>query len=136
MKRSDVDKLRSDIGTGKLKNWEEIHKRYDKLWMKYPVDKQKHAFAVLCELYGTGIFTVAQWKSALDKAVKIQDFICEQVYITRKKDYDNTFRQATYRNLEEMTAAIGNVEDNSFIIQVRKESDEFRKVVGEIRKRG
>jgi hypothetical protein len=35
-----------------------------------------------------------------------------------------------------MTAAIGNVDDNSFIIQVRKESDEFKKVVGEIRKRG
>jgi hypothetical protein len=135
MKRSDVDKLRSDIGTGKLKNWKEIHKRYDKLWMKYPVDKQKHAFAVLCELYGTDIFTGSQWKSALHKAVKIQDFICDQVYITRKKDYDNTFRQATYRNLEEMTAAIGNVDDNSFIIQVRKESDEFKKVVNEIRKR-
>lgn len=135
MKRSDVDKLRSDIGTGKLKNWEEIHKRYDKLWMKYPLDKQKHAFAVLCELSGTGIFTASQWKSALDRAVKVQEYICDQVYVTRKKDYDNTFRQATYRNLDEMTAAIGNVDENSFIKQVRKETDEFRGVVSEIMKR-
>jgi len=135
MKRSDVDRLRSDIGTGKLKNWKDIHDRYNKLWMKYPVDKQKHAFAVLCELNGNDILSMSQWKAALDRAVTIQEFICDQVYITRKKDYDNTFRQATYRNMDEMTAAIGNVDDNSFIIQVRKETDEFRKVVNEIMKR-
>ncbi|MBS0011751.1 MAG: DUF4954 family protein, partial [Bacteroidales bacterium] len=58
MKQSDVDKLRSDIGAGKLKSWEEIHSRYDKLWLKYPLDKQKHAFAVLSELYETDKLTL------------------------------------------------------------------------------
>ncbi|MDT8402621.1 MAG: DUF4954 family protein [Bacteroidales bacterium] len=136
MKESDVDRLRSDIGRGKLKTWEEIHKRYDKLWMKYPVDKQKHAYAVLCELYETETLTVSQWKSALDKAVNIQEFISDQVYLTRKKDYDNTFRQATFRNMDEMTAAIGQVDENSFIVQVRRETEDFRSVVAKIKKRG
>lgn len=135
IKKSDVDRLRSDIGKGQLKTWEEIHKRYDKLWMKYHVDKQKHAYAVLCELYETENLTISQWKSALDKAVKIQQFINDQVYFTRKKDYDNTFRQATYRNMDEMTAAIGKVDENSFIIQVRKETEEFRSMVEKVMKR-
>ncbi|MBS0011508.1 MAG: DUF4954 family protein, partial [Bacteroidales bacterium] len=119
----------------KLKSWEEIHSRYDKLWLKYPLDKQKHAFAVLSELYETDKLTLSQWKTALDKAVRIQEFISDQVYATRKKDYDNTFRQATYRNMDEMTAAIGTVEDNSFIVQVRKETEKFRKMLKEIKKR-
>ena len=52
MQKDDVDKLRTDIGSGKLKTWKDIHKRYNDLWVKYTVDKQKHAFATLCELYG------------------------------------------------------------------------------------
>lgn len=135
MQKKNVDKLRSEIGSGKLKTWENIHNRYNDLWYKYNIDKQKHAFAILGELYGTQKLTEAQWRSALDKAVNIHDFISDQVYITRKKDYDNPFRHATYRNMEEMTAAIGTIEENSFIVQVRQETDDFRKLAASIKGR-
>ncbi len=135
MKKDDVDTLRSDIGSGKLKTWAEIHKRYDRIWLRYPVDKQKHAFAVLCELYGIQDITPDQWKSALDKAVRIQEYICDQVYITRKKDYDNEFRKSTYRNMDEMIAAIGTVDENSFIIQVREETEDFMKLAESMKER-
>ena len=132
MQKNDVDTLRSDIGSGKLKTWKNIHNRYDDLWIKYSIDKQKHAFAILCELYGTENLTEAHWESALDKAMSIQEFVYDQVYITRKKDYDNTFRQATYRNMAEMTAAIGTIDENSFIVKVRQETDNFRKLAATI----
>jgi len=135
MKEKDVDKLRHDIGTGKIKTWEEIHMRYDKLWMEYPLDKQKHALAVLFELYRSENFTRSEWESILNKALEIQEFISDQVYLTRKKDYDNRFRQATYRNMDEMTAAIGTIDDNSFIVQVRQETDEFKNLVKGIKDR-
>ena len=135
MKEKDVDKLRHDIGTGKIKTWEEIHMRYDKLWMEYPLDKQKHALAVLFELYRSENFTRSEWESILNKALEIQEFISDQVYLTRKKDYDNRFRQATYRNMDEMTAAIGTIDDNSFIVQVRQETDEFTNLVKGIKDR-
>jgi len=134
--KDDVDKLRADIGSGRLKTWKDIHDRYDKLWSKYTTDKQKHAFAILCELSGKEHLTKADWKSSLDKAVSIQKYVCEQVYITRKKDYDNPFRQATYRNMDEMKAAIGTIDENSFIIQVRKETNDFIKQAEKIKKRG
>jgi hypothetical protein len=133
MKKEDLDKLRSDIGSGKLNSWEDIHDRYYKLWNKYPLDKQKHAYGILCELLGT--ITEEKWESALNKAVSIQEFICDQVYTSRKKDYDNPFRHATFRNTDEMKAAIGTIDDNSFIIQVRKETDDFKKLVNEIKSR-
>jgi hypothetical protein len=132
----DVDKLRNDIGKKKLKNWEDIHRRYDDLWKEYPHEKQKHAYVVLCDLFGTEKIDKGQWQKTLNKAINIQEFIRDQVYISRKKDYDNHFRQATFRNQEEMVATIGTIDDNSFIKQVREETDEFKKLVSKIAKRG
>jgi hypothetical protein len=130
----DVDQIRADIGSGKLAGWKEIHDRYNSWWRQYPLEKQKHAFASLCALLETKDLSREQWNAALERAVTIQEFIRDQVYISRKKDYDNTFRQNTFRNTEEMTAAIGTVEDNGFIKQVRNETEEFKKLVAAIRK--
>jgi hypothetical protein len=135
MQKDDVDKLRIDIGSGKLKTWKDIHNRYDDLWVKYKVDKQKHAFATLCELYEVENLTKADWKSALNKVVKIQKFVCDQVYSSRKKDFDNPYRQSTFRNMAEMKAAFGTIEENSFIVQVRKETEDFEIQVEEIKKK-
>jgi hypothetical protein len=92
MQKNDLDKLRSDIGSGKLNTWKSIHDRYNRLWGKYPLDKQKHAYAILCELAGTDKISDKQWNSFLDKSVKIQEYIRDQVYVSRKKDYDNSHR--------------------------------------------
>ena len=134
MLQKDLNELRADIRTGKLNSWDEIHGRYDKLWESYPLDKQKHAYAVLCELLGTDKLTQQQWENSLDKAVEIQKFICDQVYSSRKKDYDNIFRQITFKNHDEMIAAIGTIDDNSFIVQVRKEYGTFKKKISDLKK--
>jgi len=136
MPAKDVDQLRSEIGSGKLGSWEDIHQRYDQLWEAYTTEKQKHAMGTLCDLYGTEELTKDQWVDALNKAVEIQEYIRDQVYVSRKKDYDNPFRQATYRNLDEMTAAIGTIDDNSFVKQMREEAEQFKQTVAELIKRG
>ena len=127
VQKKDLDILRHEIGSGKLSSWNEIHNRYNKLWRKYPLDKQKHAYAVLCELSGTDKLTEGHWEKALDKAIQIQEYICDQVYLSRRKDYENPFRQATFRNRAEMQTALGTIEENSFIIHVRQETEEFIK---------
>jgi len=132
----DIDRLRADVANGRLGSWDEIHRRYDELWAAYPLEKQRHAFATLCGLYGTSELTKDQWTDALQKAVGVQEYVRDQVYVSRKKDFDNPFRQATFRNMEEMTAAVGVIEDNSFVKQVRTETDELKQQVAEILKRG
>lgn len=131
----DVDQLRKDIGDGNLQSWNAIHARYAALWDAYPLEKQKHAWRTLCLLFKTDELTASQWHAALDKTVAIQEYIRDQVYTSRKKDFDNPFRQATYRNMEEMTAAIGTIEDNSFVNQVREETKAFKAAVEEIKNR-
>lgn len=131
----ETDQIRADIGFGRLTSWTEIHERYNDLWKKYPEQKQKHAFAVLCEFYGSSKLTKEQWISSIDKAITIQEYINEQVYTSRKKDFENKFRQATFRNNEEMTAAIGTIEDNGFVQQVRRETKEFIELAEKMKQR-
>jgi len=135
MLTQDVDNLRNDIGSGKLKTWKEIHKRYDELWMKYKSDKQKHSYATLCNLYGTAEISAGDWIKAIEKTVKLQQFVSDQVYTSRKKDFDNPFKASTFRNKEEMVAAFGTVDENSFIIQVRQETEEFIKLAEKIKRK-
>jgi hypothetical protein len=132
----DVDKLRASIGSGKLKTWKDIHKKYDTLWNQYPLERQKHAYATLCLISGSKDLSKDQWLKALDRSVVSQEYIRDQVYISRKKDYDNHFHQATFRNTDEMIAAIGTIDDNSFIKQVRAETVAYKKLVAQIKKRG
>ncbi|MFH1784359.1 MAG: DUF4954 family protein [bacterium] len=136
MPEGDVDQIRADIGSGKLNKWKDIHKRYDEIWEKYPFEKQKHSYATLCDMLGTDKLTKEQWTQVLDKAVEIQEYVRDQVFISRKKDFDNPFRQATFRNMDEMTAAIGTIEDNSFVKQVNDETAAFAKSVEAIKAMG
>ena len=65
------------------------------------------------------------WHENLDKAIRIQHYICDQVYESRKKDYDNEFRNATFRNEDEKIAVIGKIEDVGFVQQIRQETEDF-----------
>lgn len=134
---TDVDALRADIAAGGLSDWDAVHARYDELWQRYPLEKQRHAFAVYVMLHGgapAGTDTDA-WTSFLDRAAEIQELRRDRVYESRRKDYDNPFRFATYRNEEEMLAALGSIDDNRFVQQVREETDVFKRRVEAARAR-
>lgn len=136
MLAEQADQLRTDIGGGRLSSWRDVHDRYDQLWQGYRLEKQKHALASLCDLLGVAKLDEGRWREALDKAVAIQEYVCDQVYISRKKDFDNPFRQATFRNEDERIATVGTVEDNSFVKQVRQETEAFKQIVADIIRRG
>ena len=117
----DIDTIRQDIGNGTLDSWDDIHRRYDELWRQYPTDKLHHALHTLCTALGSEVLTEDLWLQALAHEERIQRRIGEQVYLSRKKDYDNPFRSATCRNDEEARAVFGTPEENSFVKQVREE---------------
>jgi hypothetical protein len=136
MREQDVDALRQDIGNGKLTTWNQIHQQYDSLWEQYPLQKQQHAYASLCSVLGVSNLTQKQWLEVLDKSLVIQEFVKDQVYLSRKKDFDNPYRRMTFRNEAEMTAAIGTIEDNGFVKEVRQMTVKFNELVTEIKQRG
>lgn len=124
MMTSDVERLRTDIREGRLNSWNDIHKRYGEIWKRYPHDKLRHAYLALGYMMRNCDITSEEWKKAIDDEIRIQKYMCEQVYLSRKKDYDSDFRKATYRNEEEMLAAVGTIEDNAFVKLTRVETAE------------
>jgi hypothetical protein len=109
-----VDELRRDIGGGKYGGWDEIHRVYD-LWHEaYPLDKARHAWAVLALLSG-GAPDAAVFMREIEKAVetcrRISALICE----IRVKDYNNPFKIATFRNRAEMEQVAGAAGENAFV---------------------
>ncbi len=133
--QGDVHRLIEDIKSGKLANWNGVHAAYDTLWNQYALAKQRHAYATLLELLGTNNLDAQAWRTALDQATVTQQFVADQVYSTRKKDYDNAFRKITFADAAEMDAVMGRPEDNSFVKQVRKETQEFIALVESVKAR-
>lgn len=135
MQASDVDRLISDIKEGVLNSWDDVHARYDEIWQNYKTDKLHHAYLSLCYLLrqdpAAGLSS-GDWRMLLDRVKEIQGYVCDQVYRTRKKDYDNYFRKLTYRSEEEMLVALGPLDANSFIVHVRKESAEFENLINSL----
>jgi len=132
----DLDQIKADVKSGKIATWTGMHEAYDRLWAKYPLDKQRHAFATLLELLGVRELTGKTWSAALDEANRIQETIAERTYTSRKKDYENPFRQITYETAGEMKAVLGTAEENSFVKQVRKETVDFLALIDSVKKRG
>jgi len=130
-----VDAFRAEIRSGDLASWDAVHERYDQLWERYPSQKQRHAYSVYTMLVGSDAPGLPEWDTFLDQAVTIQELVRDRVYSSRAKDYANPFRRATYRNEQEMTAALGTVDANSFVQQVRAETEEFARRVEAVRAR-
>ena len=131
-----VAALRREIGAGRLNSWPEIHAVYDRLWQEYPLEKQKHAYATLLAVLDASSLTAELWKGALDEFLRIQEHVRDQVFLSRKKDYDDPFRRITFANDAEMRAVVGTPESNSFVKHVRAETEALAEVCRAIGARG
>ncbi len=125
--------LRENVTSGKLTRWEHIHEEYEKLWKTYPHDNALMALHILRELCETSIIEKNLWNALIDEAIQIRSFIEEQVYITKTKDYTNSFRSCTYRNSEDQQAVLGTIDDNPFIKTAKEDTLVFNTLMEKIR---
>jgi hypothetical protein len=125
-----VDELRREAGEGKYKNWDEIHRTYAFWDEAYPLDKCRHAWAVLAFLMGTDSRNGAsELKRELAAAAETRRRINGQIYETRAKDFHNPFKKATFRNQAEMEQVLGKTGGNSFIRIAREEERSFMAMI-------
>ncbi len=129
---SKLEALLADVRRGHVGSWQELHARYDDLWKEYPRDKLRHAFLSLLELFGKPV-SQALWNQALSEAERIQDYILQGVISSRKKDYENPFRKATFRNEEEERSVLGRLEENPLVKLVEEESQRFKEQIGKVK---
>jgi NDP-sugar pyrophosphorylase family protein len=122
-----LDGLRRQIRQGEVDSWEKIHASYDEMAEAYTLDKLRHAWEVYRYLErhpsgntGHPLENPEIFKQELETLIAIRRMIAEQVYISRVKDFDNSFREITFRNREEMEQVAGNAENNSFVKLIRE----------------
>ncbi|MEL3912233.1 DUF4954 family protein [Treponema pedis] len=119
-KKLDViqEKIKKDI----LKNWREIHTEYDAVQSEYEKDRSENAYAVLCKVTGVNKIDCDRWNILLNKALEISDYIENQIFYTKNKDYNNYFRGITYASEAERAAVLGKVEENPLIEESKTDS--------------
>ena len=129
-----IDQLKINIKTGKIKSWDEIHKFYQLQGQKYEMDKLTHAYTSLLEHLDmkSKDFTSAFFYSLLKETITVKEWMFEEIYNTRAKDYKNTFRKMVYENEAEMVNVIGKIEDNSFINEQRSNLEAMKKNINSI----
>ena len=130
----DLEKLIEDICDGTLDSWDDIHKRYNELWTKYQTDKLLHCYQALRFIYNKcPSLTKEIFADALNRGEKVVKYVRDQVFESRKKDYENTIRNSTFRNEAERDAVNGKLEDNSFVKQIKKETDQALQYIKDAR---
>ncbi|MDR2468497.1 MAG: DUF4954 family protein [Spirochaetaceae bacterium] len=121
--------LRAAIREGKIVSWRALHDEYDRLWAEYPADKAANALQVLRFLYdaegnpaSSMVLHEENFQHAWAESERIRRYIKEQVYLTKRKDYTDPFRNITYRSAAERDAVLGSLDDNPFICRHAKDA--------------
>lgn len=120
--------LFSEIKSNKLDTWQKIHNAYDQLYSEYESDKVENAYAVLCYTLNVKKIDDNRWNALLNMAYNLRLYIEEQIFFTKNKDYDNSFRGITYNNKDEQIAVLGNVQDNALIKDSKEETKQYKKL--------
>jgi hypothetical protein len=136
-----LEGLLSRAAKGEIPTWRDMHREYASLAEAYPLEKARHAWAVLAWLAATengaigGAEVPTLGKDAfarlLGEFARLSERVEEGVYLSRKKDYENKFRRATFRSDAEAEAVLGSPESNSFVLKTRKDLKALRERAGE-----
>ena len=137
LQEEDVKKFISNIKSGKINSWDEIHEFYAKQGELYNINKLHHAYTSLLEILNITPrqFTPALLKQLLQQAIVTRGWMYKGIYESRQKDYTNPFRKMVYETNDELNKVIGKLEDNSFIqLQAAALDDMQKEIKGIIRR--
>jgi hypothetical protein len=124
-----VDSLNSvleDIKSNSIQSWDELHKFYEENGNVYREQKLRHAYASLLEILNVEKLDATRFKELLSRTIGIKEWMVENIYNSRAKDYQSAFRKMIYGNEQEMDVVVGRLEDNVFINQQKEELKQFR----------
>ncbi|ANE50217.1 DUF4954 family protein [Flavisolibacter tropicus] len=115
-------------------SWEAVHGFYKECGATYDADKLQHAYSSLLEIKGltTEEFTTDIFNELMQEALATKEWMVQNIYDSRAKDYQSAFRKMVYDNEEEMVEVIGKLEDNVFIQQQQNELEQMRESVVQI----
>lgn len=129
VRAEEVTRLVTNLKSGKVKKWEDIHAFYQKQAAAYEHEKLIHALAALRKTTGFLLNKKDknQLKVLLQESVATKKWMTENIFDSREKDYVNPFRLMVYENPAEMYKVVGKLEDNPFIRQEQENFARYKK---------
>ncbi|AEV29615.1 hypothetical protein SpiGrapes_1820 [Sphaerochaeta pleomorpha str. Grapes] len=128
-----VEALKTQVREGAITSWDAVHQAYETWFCDYARDKALNGLGVLKQVLGLTLLDAETWPLLVEKVVKTRSYIEEQVFKTKEKDFNNKFRESTYRNHAERDAVLGCLDDNPFVMESKQISqqiiEEVRSVV-------
>ena len=118
----------------KINTWEEVHQFYEECQKNYEAYKARYSLWILEQLYARKVvdFSKDITKDILKDVIAVSTYMYESSISSREKDYTDYFRTITYKNKEEMLEVVGKLEDNSFLKELKIETENFNKRLEEI----
>lgn len=121
--KSRLDEILAQVKSGVVNSWDALHAAYKheaNLLQELILD---HAIACIMELqeWSASDIDSHQLKSILENHVAINQKVLHGIVNTREKDMASPFRKLVYDNLEEQQEVLGKLEDNTFILQKKKQ---------------
>ena len=119
--------LFSLVKSGTIADWDGVHHFYDTCALAYPQYKARYALYLLEQLYSRPIeeFTSDIYENIISDVTVVSSDMYTSSISSREKDFTDYFRRMTYRNTSEMTAVLGKLNDNSFLRQLRSDTEKF-----------
>ena len=128
---SALTTMKSDIKSGAIGSWVEIHSFYREVEQNYGENRLRQAIAAYREI-SEGMDLSGTIHDLLEESLETRKWITEGIYESRAKDYQNGFRSMIYGSEEEMECVVGKLEDNDFIGESRKEAEKFERDIRRI----
>jgi NDP-sugar pyrophosphorylase family protein len=112
-----IDNMRRDVASGKIKSWDEMHSLYKQWGDEFEKDQLSNALGILKKLLKIDEINDIDWTVIKNRARKTRILIENQVFETKVKDYNNPYRDITFRDNAERDIVLGAVEENPFITE-------------------
>jgi len=134
---NSLQQIITAITSGRAKSWDDVHRYYKQNEDRYSEQVLQHAFASLLEVnnWKAADFNKARLVELLQGAVKTKEWLTKEIYQSRAKDYTNPFRKMVYGTPKEMDKVLGRLQENTFILEQRKELASFKRKINAIIKK-
>ena len=129
-----IQELFAEIKNRSITNWTGVHNFYKLCDCAYDQYRVRYALYLLEQLYSRPIeqFSVDLYRNITDDVSIVAYDIYNASLKSRKKDYTDYYRNMTYRNEKEMETVIGPLGDNTFLRQLRADTEKFTTDIREI----
>lgn len=129
-----IEELFEKIKTKQIDSWDEVHSFYDEYQKSYDSYKARYGLWVLEQLYCRPFtqFDKDICNDILADVTDVSNYMYESSVSSRQKDYDDYFRSITYKNEEEMLEVVGRLEENSFLKELKVETEQFNQKLKQI----